>query len=109
MAAATPGPRGAVRWLDALRLACAIGLAFAGSAAGARAADVPSTGALAAHGFDDAMSARVLAHEAEAHRQHVRIKLPGRVRLLDREGKAQEFDLIDISAGGMATRPIPAG
>lgn len=43
-----------------------------------------------------------VVHEAEAHRQHVRIKLPGRVRLLDREGRAQEFDLIDISAGGMA-------
>lgn len=43
-----------------------------------------------------------VVHEAEAHRQHVRIKLPGRVRLLDREGRAQDFDLIDISAGGMA-------
>lgn len=43
-----------------------------------------------------------VVHEAEAHRQHVRIKLPGRVRLLDREGRAQEFDLIDISAGGLA-------
>lgn len=43
-----------------------------------------------------------VVHEAEAHRQHVRIKLPGRVRMLDREGRAQDFDLIDISAGGMA-------
>lgn len=43
-----------------------------------------------------------VVHEAEAHRQHVRIKLPGKVRLRDREGKTQEFDLIDISAGGMA-------
>lgn len=43
-----------------------------------------------------------VVHEAETHRQHVRIKLPGRIRLQDREGRAQEFDLIDISAGGMA-------
>lgn len=43
-----------------------------------------------------------VVHEAEAHRQHVRIKLPGRIRLQDREGKAQEYDLIDISVGGMA-------
>lgn len=43
-----------------------------------------------------------VVHEAEAHRQHVRIKLPGRLRLSDREGREQEFDLVDISAGGMA-------
>lgn len=43
-----------------------------------------------------------VVHEAEAHRQHVRIKLPGRVKLQDRDGRGQEFDLIDISAGGMA-------
>ncbi|MFZ5561223.1 MAG: PilZ domain-containing protein [Pseudomonadota bacterium] len=46
-------------------------------------------------------SGRVV-HEAEAHRQHVRIRLPGRVKVKDREGRVQEFDLIDISAGGMA-------
>ncbi|MES2918254.1 MAG: PilZ domain-containing protein [Pseudomonadota bacterium] len=43
-----------------------------------------------------------VVHETEAHRQHVRIKLPGRVRLADREGRPQDFDLVDISAGGMA-------
>lgn len=43
-----------------------------------------------------------VVHEAEAHRQHVRIKLPGRIRMQDREGRAQDFDLVDISAGGMA-------
>jgi alginate biosynthesis protein Alg44 len=43
-----------------------------------------------------------VVHEAEAHRQHVRIRLPGRVKLRDMEARTQEFDLVDISAGGMA-------
>jgi alginate biosynthesis protein Alg44 len=43
-----------------------------------------------------------VVHEAEAQRQHVRIRLPGRVKVKDREGRVQDFDLIDISAGGLA-------
>lgn len=43
-----------------------------------------------------------VVHETEAHRQHVRIKLPGRVRLTDRDGRPMDFELLDISAGGMA-------
>lgn len=43
-----------------------------------------------------------VVHEAEAHRQHVRIKLPGKLKLHDREGRPVEFELVDISAGGLA-------
>lgn len=43
-----------------------------------------------------------VVHEAEAHRQHVRIKLPGKVIVRDGSGKTNEFDLGDISAGGFS-------
>jgi alginate biosynthesis protein Alg44 len=43
-----------------------------------------------------------VVHEAEAQRQHARLKLPAKVRFLNAEGKATELPLLDLSAGGFS-------
>lgn len=47
-----------------------------------------------------------IVHESEAHRQHVRIRLPGTVIVRDSNGdKVAEFELLDISVGGFSLKP----
>ncbi|MDF2447126.1 MAG: alg44 [Moraxellaceae bacterium] len=47
-----------------------------------------------------------IVHESEAHRQHVRIRLPGTVIVRDsRDDKVAEFELLDISVGGFSLKP----
>lgn len=41
-----------------------------------------------------------LVHEAEAQRQHARIKLPAKLRLKLKDGKTHRFPIKDLSAGG---------
>jgi alginate biosynthesis protein Alg44 len=43
-----------------------------------------------------------VVHEAEAQRQHARLKLPAKVRFLNAQGKATELPLLDLSAGGFS-------
>lgn len=43
-----------------------------------------------------------VVHEAEAQRQHARLKLPAKVRFLNADGKAMELPLLDLSAGGFS-------
>lgn len=47
-----------------------------------------------------------IVHESEAHRQHVRIRLPGTVIVRDSNGdKVAEYELLDISVGGFSLKP----
>lgn len=43
-----------------------------------------------------------IVHESEAHRQFVRVRLPGKVEVLHADGSASIFDVVDLSAGGVS-------
>jgi PilZ domain. len=53
-----------------------------------------------------------VVHESEAQRQHARVRIPAKLRFLDKERQAHDVKVDDLSAGGLSfhtKQPLSVG